>query len=357
MPPETALVAYDADLDNARRLLARCSNAPEAKRVADLARAAEVYARRQKLGEEAVGYATAVKVDALTLLGEFLKANPPVVGARGSPGPGRGKRSSKVELRFPSGSTLADHGIDKKESMEAQALAELKEKDPATHEQVRARKLSVRAATFKVRRHRAKKAKAKAARKARAAAKAALDDTRFRVGQADGLDRLRSQPPDSVDLVFTSPPYESARLYLEGGKDEKIARDTESWVAWLVEVFEAALRCCKGLVAFVVEGQTKRYRWSAGPALLMADLHRKGVHLRKPPVYHRVGIPGSGGPDWLRNDYEFVVCATRGGQLPWSDNVAMGKPPKFAPGGAFSHRQQDGSRVNAESGPAAQGDR
>jgi hypothetical protein len=113
----------------------------------------------------------------------------------------------------------------------------------------------------------------------------------------------------------------------------------------MVKVYLAALRVCKGLVAFVVEGQTDDFRWSATPALLMADLHRAGVTLRKPPVYHRVGIPGSGGPDWLRNDYESIVCATRGGELPWSDNKACGHPPKRAPGGPMRHRLRDGSKV------------
>jgi DNA modification methylase len=77
----------------------------------------------------------------------------------------------------------------------------------------------------------------------------------------------------------------------------------------------------------------------------MADLHRAGVKLRKPPIFKRVGIPGSGGPDWWRNDYEFVICSSKG-KLPWSDNTAMGHPPKYAPGGAPSHRTKDGSRVN-----------
>ena len=38
-----------------------------------------------------------------------------------------------------------------------------------------------------------------------------------------------------------------------------------------------------------------------------ADLKRAGFNMRKPPVFHRVGIPGSGGPDWLRNDYELAA--------------------------------------------------
>lgn len=67
--------------------------------------------------------------------------------------------------------------------------------------------------------------------------------------------------------------------------------------------------------------------------------------MRKPCVFARVGIPGSGGPDWLRNDWEPVVCVTRG-KLPWSDNTACGKPPRWAPGGEMSNRLTDGQRVN-----------
>lgn len=149
-------------------------------------------------------------------------------------------------------------------------------------------------------------------------------------------------PDASVDLVFTSPPYESARSY---GIDFNLKG--QDYVDWAVARFMEHLRVCKGLVAWVIEGQTRDFRWSATPALLIADLHRRGVHLRKPPVYHRVGIPGSGGPDWLRNDYEFVVCASsRSGRLPWSENTAMGHPPKWAPGGEMSYRLSDGARRN-----------
>src|SRR5262249_26962768 len=69
---------------------------------------------------------------------------------------------------------------------------------------------------------------------------------------------------------------------------------------------------------------------------------------RHPVIYYRNGIAGSGGPDWLRNDHEYVICAARPGQLPWSDNVVMGQPPKFRPGGDFSYRTKDGTRVNAK---------
>lgn len=157
----------------------------------------------------------------------------------------------------------------------------------------------------------------------------------------DCLEVMRDWPDGCVDLVFCSPPYEDARTY---SIDFKVKG--QDWVDWAMPRYLECLRVCRGLVAWVVEGKTKNFRYSASPILLMADLHRAGAHLRKPPAFHRIGIPGSGGPDWLRNDYEFIVCATNGGKLPWSDNTAMGHPPKWAPGGEMSYRLSDGTRRN-----------
>lgn len=150
---------------------------------------------------------------------------------------------------------------------------------------------------------------------------------------------------DEVDLVFTSPPYEDARTYGIGYKLRG-----EEWVRWAVPAFEECLRVCRGLVAWVVQGRTRGFRWSAVPALLMADLHRRGVMLRSPPIFQRFGVPGSGGPDWWRSDYEFIVCATKRGRLPWSDNVATGHPPKWGVGGEMSNRQVNGLRTNVRWG-------
>ena len=174
----------------------------------------------------------------------------------------------------------------------------------------------------------------------------------WEVEHANCLDFMAGLPPDSIDLIFGSPPYVTSRLYLEGGEDLGIARGPDEWVAWMLEVCRAARRVCKGLVAFVVEGRTESYRYDCTPFLLMADLHREGFHLRKPAVYRRVGIPGSGGLDWLRNDWEPIVAFTRGGRLPWSDNTACGHAPKWAPGGEMSHRVSDGTRVNQWGGHA-----
>jgi hypothetical protein len=174
---------------------------------------------------------------------------------------------------------------------------------------------------------------------------------RWAAVRADCLDLLAALPADSVDLCLFSPPYEWARLYLEDGEDLGIAKDTETWVRWLAEVVRGCLRVCKGLVACVVAGQTRDYSYSCGPELLMADLRRAGVTLRRPIIWRRVGIPGSGGPDWLRADTEYIVCAMRGGRLPWSDPTAMGRPCKYAPGGAMSYRNAEGQRHHAPHTP------
>jgi hypothetical protein len=156
----------------------------------------------------------------------------------------------------------------------------------------------------------------------------------------DCLEEMRRLPEQSIDLVFGSPPYEDARTYGIG-----FNLKGQEWVDWMVTVYRESLRVCRGLVAFVVAGRTKHYAWTATPALLMADLYRAGVCVRNPPIYCRSGIPGSGGPDWLRSDYEWIICATNGGKLPWSDNIAMGDEPKYGPGGDPTHRKQNGERV------------
>ncbi len=158
--------------------------------------------------------------------------------------------------------------------------------------------------------------------------------------QSDAVEFMATQPDDSIDLLFTSPPYELARTY--GLKDKMVGG--QAWVDWMVRFVTAAAPKVKGLIGIVCEGQTRGYAYSGAPFLLFSDLHRAGFNMRKPPVFHRVGIPGSGGPDWLRNDYEPVICVTRPGKLPWSDNTACGHPPKWAPGGKLSYRDQDGNR-------------
>lgn len=106
--------------------LAEAKTIQQTKKILDVAAAAEIYARRQKLGEEAEDLAASIKVDALRKLGEMLKAAPKAK-ARFDEG------SKKVPSRNEAPS-LADLGLTKKESAVAQKLAALSESD---FEQVR----------------------------------------------------------------------------------------------------------------------------------------------------------------------------------------------------------------------------
>lgn len=167
----------------------------------------------------------------------------------------------------------------------------------------------------------------------------------------DCLEKMKAMPDDAVDLVVTSPPYEDKRQYEELMFD----KTGQAWVDWCLPRYLECVRVSRGLVCWVVQGKTKDFRWSGVPMLLGADLIRAGVNMRCPPLYTKsAGRFGSGGPDFLRNDYEFVLCSSKvwtnakgkkTGRLRWSDNTAMGKPPKYPPGGKPSFRKADGSRV------------
>lgn len=156
---------------------------------------------------------------------------------------------------------------------------------------------------------------------------------RWAVVASDAIDFMKSLPDDSVDLLLTSPPYEDARTY-----GLETARRGQAWVDWIHALVRESHHKVKGLIAIVCEGRTKNFKYSATPMLLGADLHRAGYNLRKPIAFHRKGIFGGGGPDWLRNDWENIICVTRAGKLPWSDNTACGHEPIYPPGGPPSHR-------------------
>lgn len=160
----------------------------------------------------------------------------------------------------------------------------------------------------------------------------------------DNLEYLRTVPSDSVDLIFGSPPYEDIRGY--GIGFDKVG---QVWVDWMVELWAEMQRVCRGLVAMVVDGKTRDYAWSCTPILLAADLHRKGYKLRKPVIYQRPGIIGTGHEDWLRNTYELIICTSRG-KLPWSDNTACGKPTQKTKGSLTDGERQQLKDLMASEG-------
>ena len=145
-------------------MLAEVRDAGDAHRLMAKASAAEHYARKAKLGEDAITYAHAIKIDAEILLGQFLKT-----AERQRRG---GDQSTPRELRSSTPPTLEELGVTKKLSAEAQALHTIAEEQPEQVEAIKTRKKSV----TQVRRE---------ARRASVSEAAALPSEKYRVLYAD----------------------------------------------------------------------------------------------------------------------------------------------------------------------------
>lgn len=112
-------------LMDAEKALSFAVGVDQVKLLMNVAAAQEVFAKRQKLGEEVIGYAHAIKTRALAKLGELLAAMEKASGGQ------TGGRAKKIDgtRAAPSISTatLSDLGVDKKTSAIAQQLAALPE--------------------------------------------------------------------------------------------------------------------------------------------------------------------------------------------------------------------------------------
>lgn len=112
-------------MKRASTALAEAKTIQQTKKILDVAHAAEIYAKRQHLGEEAMDIALSIKVEALRKLGEMLLTTPKATGAKGLSG--GGTRGSKKAPRVDDAPTLEELGLTKKESAVAQKLAALSE--------------------------------------------------------------------------------------------------------------------------------------------------------------------------------------------------------------------------------------
>ncbi len=205
-----------ARIDKARALLAEAKSMIDVKQVVDMAAAAEVYAKRQKLSDEAIGYAHSIKIDALTRLGEMLEAAKKTGVVRR--GPDKAISSKEEPIR----QQLSDLGIDKKVSMVAQQLASL----PDDMRQAVAK----REATIS-------QARKQVSEKQRADDLARPTETVLPVGihRGDFRELAHMIPDDSVELVFTDPPYDedSVELYEAAAKEAaRILKPGGSMIAY-----------------------------------------------------------------------------------------------------------------------------
>ena len=107
-------------LDRARTALAEAKTIGETKKIVDMAHAAQIYARRQALGEEAMAFALAIKFEAMRKLGEILASTPKAL-----PGPAAKDKNGDRSHNGTDLPTLAELGITKNTSAMAQQLAAL----------------------------------------------------------------------------------------------------------------------------------------------------------------------------------------------------------------------------------------
>lgn len=138
-----------ASMTRASHALAEAVTVSQTKKIIDVARAAEIYAKRQHLSEEAIGQATSVKIEATRKLGEILLETPKATGAKGV-----GPIAVPKEYRNTT-PTLDELGLTKKESAVAQKLASLSEE---AFQQVRDGSVTISKAIAAVDEHKARKA-------------------------------------------------------------------------------------------------------------------------------------------------------------------------------------------------------
>lgn len=167
-----------------------------------------------------------------------------------------------------------------------------------------------------------------------------------RIIQGDCLSVMQSIPSGLFSMTLTSPPYEDARLY----KPLEFTAAGQDWVDWMVPRVVEMCRVTAGLVFINMAGKRRDWKYSPVVEWLVADLTRNhGIICGPAPyVFYRVGIPGSGSKKYHRRDWEPVYAFALPENVPpkWSDNTAMGHPPKWAPGGEMSNRLPNGARVN-----------
>ena len=253
-------------LDRARTALAEAKTIGETKKVMDMAHAAQIYARRQQLGEEAMAYAHSIKYEALRKLGEILH------------GTGIHRGGSK----FREG-TLKEIDIDGKTSMIAQQLAAMPDEQ---FEQVRDGALAVNKAlqAANVERKRAEISKS--------------------IGNAKGahLQKLEGV----YDVIVIDPPWNYGRAY-----DAESSRSASPYPEMTQnELLSIDLPAARDCVLFL--WTTHAFIWDA-----KAIMDAAGFSYKATLVWNKQKI-GMGA--WLRMQCEFCLVGIKGKPL-WENTT------------------------------------
>jgi N6-adenosine-specific RNA methylase IME4 len=238
----------------------------QAKVVADVAAAQELFAHRQRLGTEIEGYAHEIKTYALAKLGELLQAMPKQAGARGRMGPGRGKRGSPVGPRLTDAATYAELGIGKKTATTAQQLASL---SAPTRDAIAQRQTTL--------------------------AKVVREKTK-----TDQLAKVaKLSPTEGVyDVLVVDPPWQYDRQPNDVGLDGEVNYLTES----VEHLKQRALPAAKDAVLWL---------WTTNAFMAEAHelAHAWGFTVKTILTWDKVHM-GLG--SWLRNVTEHCLCCVKG---------------------------------------------
>jgi DNA modification methylase len=163
-------------------------------------------------------------------------------------------------------------------------------------------------------------------------------ESRWAIELADCIGFLRSLPENAVRLIAGSPPYpEKGQRYGTGKK-----WPTGAWVSWMLDVTEAAVRACDGMVLWVANGSVKDRRYLPACEGLAWEWHKLGGVCERPCIWHKNAPPNR--KNWFGNDWEYVLAFTKPGATRVFNWKSIGTPPLYSNGGQFRQRTTNGSR-------------
>lgn len=118
--------------------------------------------------------------------------------------------------------------------------------------------------------------------------------------QGDNLETLSKMEENSVNLTITSPPYRNAidySMHVKHGSDEpgknyrgKLSLSLEKYILDMGEIFDAVKRVTVdgGYCCIVIGNEINKGTLEPLPALLTAELVRRGWNLHEEIVWHKV---------------------------------------------------------------------
>ena len=151
---------------------------------------------------------------------------------------------------------------------------------------------------------------------------------------------MKSQPDDSVDLVFGSPPYVGKGQRYNGDCPN---RTTDQWIEWMLEVTREAVRISRGMAVWIVNGAVRNRRYLPACEGLLWQWHAYGGHAERSCIWVKNALPNRN--DWFVNCWEFVLVFKQPESRSTFHWQSVAEPPKSSRPQKFGHRDSSGKRV------------